>query len=422
MATSKKPRLVVQVSNVLNACDFYRGYMPLKQLDENDAISARIVSRFGLLDAYGGDIVIVFRPRDPNILNIMEPARWQGCEVVADWDDDIFSVPVSNYCCPNFGQNEVRTSGLVASNALCVSASTTTMASRLKKYNENIAVLPNSIDWKQIENISRGWKSEKKDYFKILWAGSVTHVEDQMVILAPLRKLLKKYNDIQVTFLGFAFNFFMAEFPGRIAVQSMVDMFHYLRVLRDMNPDLVVQPLMNHPFNYSKSNIRFLEAGSFGFPTLASNTPAFEMLTENFCMTAPWDEQVWFEKLEWCYQNPTALKLMGKRARYVIEKYWSIQKTWKNWDMYFKSILNREPLAKDFTVDMDDVWKKEFLERNAPKELLDPVEREVPKIEIVKEAEVGGEVDGAEVVKKIEKAPAVAEGEKTGGGIDAADL
>lgn len=361
-----KPRMLVQVSRVMNACDYYRGYMPIKELDEHDAISARIVHGFGLLDAYGADQIVVFRPRDPAILNIIEPAKWQGCEILGDFDDDIFGIPESNYCAPNFGPNEARMAGEISSKVFSLSASTPRLATRLQKFNPNVCVIPNVIDWGRAMNMQKGWEKPKKDAFHIVWAGSVTHVEDQEIVVAPIRQLLKKYEDVYVTFFGWAYNKLVREFPGKVSYHPMVDFFHYLRVLRDMNPDVVIQPLVDHPFNYCKSNIRWLEAGIFGFPCIASDVPSFEMLTDNFCPTVAWNEIDWYDRLEWAYKNPEELAEIGARSKKAIQKHWSIETMWTAWNDYFIAAKNREKFVYDYTPDMKKIWQKEFASTESP--------------------------------------------------------
>jgi len=361
MGRASKPRLTVQVSQVINACDFYRNYMPIKALDEHDAVSARMSQRFGIMDCYGSDIVILSRPRDANILNLLGPASWLGTKFVVDYDDDIFGIPTSNYCRPNFGANEARTSGEICKRAHCVSASTPRLKSLLSQYNKNVCVIPNTVDNQMIEYHTKDWIPREDDFFHIVWAGSVTHVEDQKIIVEPIKALLKKYSDIRVTFFGWCYNELVEQFPGKVNYHPMVDLFHYLRVLRDMQPSLVIQPLMDHDFNYSKSNIRWLEAGSFGFPCMASDVPSFKMLTDKFCLLAPWNEEAWYAKLDWAYNNQDKVKLMGERSREVINKYWTIDKMWPAWKEHIYGAWNDEPCTKDFTPDMEKIWLEEYV-------------------------------------------------------------
>lgn len=347
-----KVKMTVQVGRIFNACDYYRAYMPIRELDEHDRISAKLVNGFGLLDCYGSDLVLTYRPREQAILNISGPARWLNCEILADWDDDIFDIPSSNYCAPNFSGNDVRISSEIARKVIGITASTPRLASLLGQWNKKVTVIPNTADQNIINSLTKDWTPKTNDYFHIVWAGSVTHVEDQEVVVNPLRELLKKYNDIRVTFFGWAYNKLIREFPGRVNYHPMVELFFYLPLLRDMNPDLVIQPLIDHTFNYSKSNIRWLEAGSFGFPVLASDVPSFKSLGEEYCMTAPWEEAAWMEKMEWAYKNRPEIQKIGQRSKEVIQKHWTIQTMWKAWDEYYYSVLGGNPVVNDYTPDM----------------------------------------------------------------------
>jgi len=352
MRMGSKVKMTVQVGRVFNACDYYRAYMPIREMDEHDTISTRITNSFGLLDCWGADLILTYRPRDQAVLNMVEPARWLNCEVLADWDDDIFDIPASNYCAPNFSANDVRVSSEIAKRVASVTASTPRLASLLGQWNKKVTVIPNTVDWNMVQALTNGWNKPTKDYFHIVWAGTVTHVEDQEIVVNPIRELMKKYSDIRVTFFGWAYNKLIREFPGRISYHPMVELFFYMKLLRDMNPDLVIQPLIDHSFNYSKSNIRWLEAGSLGVPVLASDIPSFKTLGEDFCMTAAWDEHAWFEKMEWAYKNRDAAAKMGELSRKAIQKYWTIQTMWLAWNEYYYSVFGGSPVVKDFTPKM----------------------------------------------------------------------
>ena len=352
MGRSKMPRVLIQVSRALNACDFYRNYMPIKALDEHDLIASRFSATFGLTDCYGVDMVRVSRPRDQSILNVIEPANINGTSVVIDYDDDIFSVPTSNYCKPNFSPQSAALSGEISKRANAISTSTLRLKSLLGKYNDNICVIPNAIDWDLIESHLKGWEPIKKDFFHVVWAGSATHMEDQKIVLGPIRELLKKYDDIKFTFFGWCYNDLLTEYPDKINYHPMVNNFLYLKVLRDLSADLVIQPLINHRFNFSKSNIRWLESGSFGIPCLASDVPSFKNLGDEFCMTAAWDEADWFEKIDYAYKNREKIKEMGLRSQTAIKNSWSIEKMYPAWDRYYRSIWNHEKCTLDFTPDM----------------------------------------------------------------------
>ena len=366
-----QPGLVAQVSNRMNACDWYRAYLPIKQLDRESALSTvKIVNSFNLLTSFTSDIISTYRPKTVDVLGIIEPSRWMGSEVIADFDDDVLSIPASNYCAPNFGPTQMRTSAAICGKVFHLSTSTPRLASKLRQYNDNVTVIPNTIDWDLVTRIlntrgaMEGNNIVKPNHFHIVWAGTVTHVEDIMVVLEPLRELMKKYSDIKVTFFGFGYNKFMEDFVGRVAYQPMVELFYYQKLLMDMKPDLIIQPLMDHVFNYSKSNIRWLEASAFQIPCIASDTPAFKDLGDDFCLTCGYNTSDWYEKMEHLYLNQDVGKAMGIRSQEIVRKYWSIQSMWRAWRDYYYSVWRREPFKKDFTPDMKEIYKNERFNLN----------------------------------------------------------
>lgn len=331
--------------------------MVIKLLDENDAIAGRTDVKYDLKDLDFVDMVRVSRPRDTAILNIIEPAKLRNCKTLVDYDDDIFSIPASNYCKPNFSPQAAQISGQIVEKSFSVSVSTPRLKSLLTKLNDNVAVIPNTIDWDIVEAHLRNWEASKKDFYHIVWAGSATHMEDQEIIIEPIKELLKKYDDIKVTFFGWGYNKLLNAYPGKVNYHPPVNQYIYLKILRDLNPDLVVQPLIDHVFNYSKSNIRWLEASSMGIPVLASDVPSFKTLTDKFCLTAPWSESDWYEKMEYAYKNCDKVKKKAIRSQDAIKKYWSIQNMWKAWKSYFHLAWKGLKCTKDFTPDMKKIGK-----------------------------------------------------------------
>lgn len=161
-----------------------------------------------------------------------------------------------------------------------VTVSTESLKKYFSGYNENIVVLPNSLDMQL-------WAIARKDRVpcnpvKILFSGTLTHSADLRIIESAIEKIIMEFGD-EVQFL------FWGNTSPRLQRYSQTqEMYHFLpnyeeyaERLKNAEINFAIIPLEENPFNKAKSAIKWLEYSSCGIPGIYSRIDAYKTVVEN---------------------------------------------------------------------------------------------------------------------------------------------
>lgn len=137
-------------------------------------------------------------------------------------------------------------------------------------------VFPNLIDLSVYDHQRAFFVPEKtrEETVKIGWWGSMTHYKDLMVIKPVLEKLIRKYQNLHVDFIGMPIDEFSV-IPRIKQRLGQSDFSQWIRLWQSFDFDIVVCPLADIPFNKGKSNIKWQEATAAKMPVVASNLPCY---------------------------------------------------------------------------------------------------------------------------------------------------
>jgi hypothetical protein len=152
-----------------------------------------------------------------------------------------------------------------------------------------------------------------------------------------------------MVFFGFCPENFMNEHWGRVASIDPVHLYQYMSRLAQLNLDLMLYPLMDHQFNYSKSNIRWLESSMIHVPVISSPIHSYRDIGEDLCMTVPLTYEAWFNALEHAYLNRDDMRARAEKSREWARAHWSIQAGWPAWAAVLAAAATGEFVAQDFT-------------------------------------------------------------------------
>lgn len=168
----------------------------------------------------------------------------------------------------------------------CVAVTTEALRSRLLRLNANTIVLPNALD----EGLffSPGINSPKKELddgtLTIGYMGTYTHDEDLLMILQPLRSLLRGRNgQVRFEVLGGLLDRNLMqlfdELPAKLTLLDDEDV-EYKRFVPWMRSniswDVAIAPLVDDSFTQCKSDIKFLDYAALGIPGIYSDVPAYK--------------------------------------------------------------------------------------------------------------------------------------------------
>ena len=282
---------------ISKASAFYRCILPALSLSSGSRVVAHVSPMRIGREALDYDIIVVQIDNSPKTYGFAQTLQRMGKKIVYEIDDafdalepwhavyDIYSSPE--------GRDRVYQMMRLAD---LVTVTTNNLKERYAQYARRIEVLPNYIsvaDWPKAE------PREPDDEFRILWAGSPSHVGDLAVVGDALSEFCRREPRATLTFFG-------QEPRGisvareRVRVIPWCDYEEYPNALADIQADVAIAPLADIPFNESKSNVKLLEYGATGYPTIASNVGPYrdtirrESLDGILCD----DGRAWVEALE----------------------------------------------------------------------------------------------------------------------------
>jgi hypothetical protein len=208
-----------------------------------------------------------------------------GMKIIYDLDDNLWSVPASNPAATTFkavregltfiaGQCDLITVSTPALKTAVRTAMAHAGSSRLR-----VEVIPNMIDlsWFHAPALP-------KDPTKVImgWAGSNTHAGDISYAWDALPNALEKVPHLHMEFVGMAPPQSIIGHP-RVRQRGWVNIAEYPARFSSWGWDICIAPLENNRFNFSKSNIKMLEAGAIGAVCLVSPVGPYGA----FCDTDP---------------------------------------------------------------------------------------------------------------------------------------
>lgn len=314
-----KINVLVMCPNESDATSFYRGMGPwglmTRQFSGLNILQASTV-KWNVLNLC--DVVFLQRPYRPNDLQLLEYAKDMGKKVWVDYDDDLFSVPRSNPTFGIYGKDEVRLRvATIIAKADHVTVSTQAIKTRLEKgqkpLNQKITVIPNAY----ADHIHGEFPKENNPKKLIFWRGSPTHNQD---VLSRIEGITEAYRSAKLdkwTFMflgGTPWELTESLHGNRAIFAESVDIMEYFKVIKKVNPSVVLVPLHDMEFNHSKSNIAWIEGTYAGAVSVA---PDWDEWRKPGCFNYV-DNRTIQETLEYIAENPRAIVEQNALAREYI--------------------------------------------------------------------------------------------------------
>lgn len=198
--------------------------------------------------------------------------------VLAEIDDQMLAVPTYNaadlHYRPGTEQRDIAIAQFREADGMIVS--TPYLKEVYSEFNENIYVVPNSIDFKVWDKV----KPKKKPGIRIGWAGGSTHEGDIRVIEPAIKAILAKHKNVE-----FIFNYNNCPQWIKDLGVTVLNKWHridkYPQAMASMGCDIWLAPLVDNAFNRGKSNLRWLEGSALRLPTVASNVGHFKETIRN---------------------------------------------------------------------------------------------------------------------------------------------
>jgi glycosyltransferase involved in cell wall biosynthesis len=200
------------------------------------------------------------------------------------------------------------------------------LAKEIAKYNK-VAVIPNAIDFQQLQFTANAEIAAlKSDLVHIGWSGSVTHLQDLLLIEGELLSLNKSsHKDYKLMLAGyFEEDAIWDKYENIFTSNYLIDDKNYGRInSADVNSyaqaynlmDIGLIPLRDNEFNKCKSDLKLSEMGAFGLGAIISDVSAYEGLGMHGrnCLVA--GKKEWYKSIRKLIENPELRNDLGSQLK-----------------------------------------------------------------------------------------------------------
>lgn len=234
----------------LGAVSWWRCYRPLMYMRRMypDMDIRLIGTRFELTDIMMCDVIIMFRPTDPQYMGVISSAKQLGVKVILDVDDDLINLDPHHPLYPKYTERRQHTIRLFNS-ADYIWCSTEQLMYSMDCFGRG-EVIPNAIDPDDMPARPSPMK------LNALWRGNANHFAD-------FQTAQQWWEDDEFTrrlnwvWLGIRPGFVSPDSGQIVASMPILD---YLALLKKGQINFIWKPLKKNIFNDAKSNIAWLEA------------------------------------------------------------------------------------------------------------------------------------------------------------------
>ena len=279
-------KLSIISPDTTDACAIYRASPYLKLGLETQRFSGKI--GFQLHEAVmNADICLLQRPWTSQQVGIAQTIKEAGKKLLLDYDDLLSDLPMWN----NNGHHFAGC--LPQLKALCsladgVTVSSVALAAAVTEWGaKRVVFVPNAIDdsWKSMQP-----RKERNPI--VLWRGGTSHSAD----LEEGREYLKAMNAThEIVFFGdkpaWAYTLRHRHF-------AVSDYANYITTMNALAPEYVAVPLVDHPFNHSKSDVGAQEAFLIGAKLWHNGIGEFRQHRVNELGQVRWLSDVNHKRLE----------------------------------------------------------------------------------------------------------------------------
>jgi glycosyltransferase involved in cell wall biosynthesis len=252
------------------------------------------------------DLVLAERLWDMEELGLIRGfvANSKKARLIIDFDDDFHNIPWWNQAQNSFQPGQVcrQVGDMTLKLAEYCTVTCDHLADAFRAYTHRLAVTPNFID-------PADWHGHPEDpdrpsdpHVRIYYGGAGQHYGDLDDVRSGLEAFLRK-PPVPVRLVCFGtiprwLHDIEREVPGRVVGLPWVPFLDYPPAVAWGGFDFSIAPLADHPFNLSKSAIKWVEATVQGFPLLASRVGPYAALPAGTCLTVDNNHTEWQAALE----------------------------------------------------------------------------------------------------------------------------
>lgn len=244
--------------NPKSAVSWYRGLGVLNQLRGTEVTDgSNSEQSWNSISQY--DIIFLERPCRETDVYIMNYAKMLGKKVWVDFDDLAWEVPkyhpqAFSYRSEAF-KNNIK---MCIMGADVVTTTNQYLADKIKPMNKNVVIIPNALN----DYVFKDFKKYNKNSKDILYRGGPQHMADLDEFSEEITNVIDDKPKYNFHFWGFS-PYMIGDFvknDSNVHWMPQIDIMYYFQKIQDLNPKVVMVPLIKSDFNKAISNIAWIEA------------------------------------------------------------------------------------------------------------------------------------------------------------------
>ena len=358
------------MSSQNDGCNYYRVYLPslwLKRsfnvavsVDDFNSVKVELKKdkkTVKLLEE--ADIIVLQRLCSLSVFHFIDGLKeLKPRKIVFESDDLVEEIYKTNLGSLFWDEERKKMLDELLKKCDLITVSTDYLKEKWQEKNENIVVLPNSLDFRFIKRVKKDYSSKRK--LKILVSGSCLYPENlNENLLSLFKEIAQKYHlvlfglpDIdedawrQLYKLNRKMYYLLKKFVKPLEelkkygaeLKKNVVFGKYYEELVKIDADIALIPRGNHEFNKAKSNLKILEMTAFKVPCIVSPMDEYKEFIEKGLVLKAENNKEWLERIEKLEDAKLRQELAEKCYHYVFENY-NIAKNYKLWEKAYKSLL-----------------------------------------------------------------------------------
>lgn len=248
-------------------------------------------------------------------------------KVVLDMDDD-WDLPYNHPLYGHYERHKERIFNNIA-NADLLTTTNERLASKLRKYHDNVIITPNAIPLGEHQYTEFRNESDKT---RIFWAGGSTHLADIKLIQNPIRRLSQYKDKIEMVIGGYtdtdpvSKNYWdsvwhMFTNGGKLPNRKLLSTLPNNYMSHFEHADIMLIPLEQSDWHACKSNLKILEAASKRIACIVSKVEPYSIDTDAPVLWVE-NQKDWFNHLSYLINNPQErIKLGNDLYEWAKSKY-----------------------------------------------------------------------------------------------------
>jgi len=323
------------------ATGFHRLGYPLNALTK--AFSDIEIEPLNLLDKNridSADLFITQCAIGIKAMRFLFECRKKGKKIVIDYDDSFADLPEIKLKEFNLTSKEVTTNWIrYLGLADLITVSCDQLKDRVECFTDTpVKVLPNLILKWEYEEFKE--YTPNRSEVRILYSCSDSHIEDFKFIAPVLKRIGESYSNVTIVSHGnLNFSYLCPKYKGKSLHVENSPYPSYYDVLREIQPNIFIAPLMPSIYNNCRSNLKYLQAALVKSVFVGTNLPPYRNVQHDKTGLLPFTRISWWWSLRRLIRNPELLSRIGKSA-YKDLKGYLLEDNISLWDSAYRSVLN----------------------------------------------------------------------------------